>query len=142
MTDGQHNKTLAWFTASGLAIALIAGIVGLMVPPGETIWHMVAAPEVDGNWRFATIDGRDVRDAGYGIGIRWGEISGWNDGCNECGFSDDGGMICTLQLCSPRPEDRLFARFRASRPRYRIEGDRLVLTIPGLRAELVRINAD
>lgn len=122
------------------------GVGAVFLPPGETWWHLVAAPEVDGGWKAVTIDGIDVRGEGYALGIRWGAIRGFNDGCNSCGFDDDKPagaadrrIMCTLVACSPRPHDPLFARFAHGDPRMEVAGDRLVLNLPGHRAELVRV---
>ena len=145
MSKGQHHKKLAWITAGGLGLALVAAIVDFSLPPGETLWHMVAAPPEDGGWKFVEIDGVDVREDGYSLGIRWGEITGFDDGCNSCGFDDEQpagtlgrSMMCTLQACEPRPNDELFARFAYGAPAMQVESDRLVLTLPGHRAVLVR----
>lgn len=145
MSKGQHHKRLAWITAGGLGIALVAAIVDFSLPPGETLWHMVAAPEEDGGWKFVEIDGVDVREDGYSVGIRWSEITGFNDGCNSCGFDGDEpagtlgrSMMCTLQACEQQPNDELFARFAYGTPEMQVEGERLVLTLPGHRAVLVR----
>lgn len=146
MSRSQHHRRLAWLTAGGLGIALVAVIVDVTLPPGETLWHMVAAPEEDGGWKFVEIDGVDVSDGGYSLGVRWGEISGFHDGCNSCGFEDldqprgalERSMICTLQACEEKPNDVLFARFAFGTPQMRVENDRLILTLPGHRAVLVR----
>ena len=147
MSRGQHHKKLAWITAGGLGLALVAAIVDLSLPPGETLWHLVAAPEEDGGWKFVEIDGVDVRNDGYSLGIRWGEIVSFNDGCNSCGFDDldqprgafERSMMCTLQACEEKPNDALFARFAYSAPEMQVADDRLVLTLPGHRAVLVRM---
>ena len=124
-------------------------IGGTLLPPGETWWHIVAAPPEDGGWKFTTIDGVDVRNDGYSLGIRWGKITGYHDGCNGCGFDDDKpmgardrSMMCTLVACPPSPHDELFGRFAFGAPAMKAEGDRLVLTLPGgHRAQLVRAPA-
>lgn len=109
---GQHHKRLAWVTAGGLGVALVVAIAGIAMPPGETLWHMVAAPEEDGSWNFVRIKGVDVSEAGYSAHLRWGEITGWDDGCNDCGFSDPDdpgrGVTHTHQACAELPTDRLF----------------------------------
>ena len=99
---------------------------------------MIAAPEEAGLWQFVSIDGVDVRKANYSVGLRWGRIRSWNDGCNACGWGDEGERICTLALCIERPTDRLFHLWPRSKPTIRVKGDPLFLTIPGHRAELVR----
>lgn len=123
-------------------MALVVAIAGIAMPPGETLWHLFAAPEEDGSWHFVSIDGVDVREMGYSAHLRWGEIIGWDDGCNDCGFSDSNnpsrGVICTLQACTELPTDRLFRLWPNSNPEVLLRGDRLILTIPGHRAELVR----
>ena len=139
---GQHHKGLAGVTLAGLAVATVLAIGGIAIPQGETVWHLIAAPEVDGLWQFVSIDGVDVREANYSMGLRWGKIISWNNGCNACGWGDDGERICTLALCIERPSDRLFQLWPRSRPAIRIKGDRLFLTIPGHRAELVRKLSD
>ena len=147
MSRGQHHKRLAWVTAGGLGIALVASIAGIALPPGETLWHLVAAPQEDGNWRFVRIDGIDVTAENYSIGIRWGELDGYYDGCNSCGISSEAEGIyymrtCTLQACAEQPNERLFRRFLSKDVVMRPDGDRLILTIPGHRAELVRSRSD
>ena len=143
--SAQHHKKLAIVTFAGLALALIVTMAGIALPPGETLWRLVAAPEEDGGWTFVTIDGADVREDGYSIGIRWSEITGFHNGCNSCGFTDDKPagsadrpMTCTLVACPPRPHDPLFGRFAFGDPVMRFEGERLILSLPGHRAELVR----
>ncbi|MBY6216865.1 hypothetical protein [Qipengyuania aquimaris] len=149
MSGGQHHRRLAWITAGGLALALVFGISGVALPPGETLWHLIAAPEEDGGWKFETIDGVDVRKDGYSLGIRWGRIVGFHDGCNGCGFDDelpsgapDRMLVCTLQACPERPNDILFGRFAYGSPEMEVNGERLILTLPGHRAELVRASRD
>ncbi|MBX7539644.1 hypothetical protein [Qipengyuania sphaerica] len=147
MSGGQHHKGLAWVTAGGLAVAVIAAIGGIAMPPGETLWHLIAAPEEDGGWDFVRIDGIDVTDENYSIGIRWSEIVGYHDGCNSCGVSGESEGIyhmrtCTLQACAEQPNERLFRLFLASNVRMLPAGDRLFLTVPGHRAELVRNSHD
>ncbi len=141
----QHHKTLAIVTLTGLALALVVAVAGLALPPGETLWHLVAAPQEDGGWTFVTIDEVDVREDRYAIGIRWGVIRGFHDGCNSCGFADSEPAgarerlwTCTLVGCAPGPHDPLFARFVSGNPAMLVRGDRLILTLPGHRAELVR----
>ncbi|QZD90398.1 hypothetical protein K3148_03115 [Qipengyuania aurantiaca] len=138
MSRGQHHKRLAWVTAAGLGLAAVAGGLGIAMPPGETLWHLIAAPQEDGLWEFKTIDGRDVSLVGYSIRVHWGEVSQWYNGCNYCGTSDDGGQICTLQACIERPSDRLYYRFLHGPYTMEVEGDRMVLTVPGHRAVLQR----
>jgi len=143
----QHHKTLAIVTAAGLFCALIAVVGVIMLPPGETWWHLVAAPPEDGAWKFNRIDGVDVRDDGYALGVRWGEIRAFDDGCNSCSFDDDKPMgsadrrmmMCTLVACPAKPNDALFARFAHGAPAMRANGDRLTLTLRGHRADLVRV---
>ena len=147
MSRGQHHSKLAWITAGGLAVAMVIGIGGIAMPPGETLWHLIAAPEEDGSWRFVRIDGIDVTAESYSVGIRWGEIVGYHDGCNSCGISDEGEGIyhmrtCTLQACAEQPNERLFRRFLTKDVRMEATGDRLVLTTTGHRAELVRSRRD
>lgn len=143
-TRGQHHKRLAVVTALALVLALAMAIGGMILPPGETLWHRLAAPDEDGAWRFVTIDGVDVRDDGYSLFIRWRAITGYHDGCNSCGFDGEAPagsrtmMTCTLVDCAPRPHDPLFARFAHGDPVMAVRGDRLILTLPGHRAELVR----
>ena len=147
MSRGQHHSKLAWITAGGLAVAMVIGIGGIAMPPGETLWHLIAAPEEDGSWRFVRIDGIDVTAESYSVGIRWGEIVGYHDGCNSCGISDEGEGIyhmrtCTLQACAEQPNEQLFRRFLVSDVRMEATGDRLVMTVPSHRAELVRADLD
>lgn len=103
---------------------------------------MVAAPEENGSWHFVNIDGVDVRNAGYSIGLRWGKISSWHNGCNLCGTTSDGGAICTWQACEAFPADRLFSIWPRSYPNIELKGDHLVLTLLGHRAQLVRAQQD
>ena len=142
---GQHHKRLAWATAGGLSLALVIAIGGIAMPPGETLWHLVAAPKEDGSWRFVTIDGVDVSAERYSIGIRWGEVVGYYDGCNSCGIG--GGderrgiyhvRTCTLAACEERPDDRLFRRFLVRNLAMEPQGERLVLSVAGHQAVLVR----
>ena len=46
-------------------------------------------------------------------------------------------MICTLQACVEQPYDRLYFRYPVA-PQMRVDGDRMVMSGPGHRAELVR----
>ncbi len=147
MNRGQHHKRLAWVTGIGLGIATLAGIAGVALPRGETLWHMIAAPDVDGSWKFVSIDGIDVSKEGYSLGIRWSEIVGYSDGCNSCGIaaSSEGiyhSRTCTLAACAEQPNERFFRRFISGDVRMRAEGDRLTLTVPGHRALLVRSRPD
>lgn len=149
INKGQHHKRLAWITAGGLAVAATAAIADIALPPGETLWHLIAAPAEDGAWIFETIDGVDVSGDGYSLGIRWGRITGFNDGCNSCGFDDElasgapnRSLVCTLQACADRPNDILFGRFAYGSPAMAVRGERLILTLPGHRAELVRAERD
>ena len=149
MSRGQHHKGLAVATAGGLLLALVLAIGGIAMPPGETLWHLVAAPDEDGSWRFLTIDGIDVSAERYSVGIRWGEITGYYDGCNSCGIGDGDGRqgiyhqrTCTLAACEERPYDQLFRRFLVRGTRMDVSGDRMVMSVPGHRAVLVRQVAD
>ena len=138
MSRGQHNKWLAWMTAAGLGIAAFAGLGGVLMPQGETLWHLIAGPEEDGLWRFQAIDGTDVSHVGYSIRLHWETMSEWYDGCNYCGSSEDGARICTLQACIERPTDRLYRLFLRGPHELSVEGDRMVLSVPGHRAVLRR----
>lgn len=114
-------------------------MVNIFIPHNETLWHLIAAPQEDGAWRFRIIDGRDVSNVGYAVRVHWGEIVGWYDGCNECGRSEDGGMMtCTLQACVAYPSDPLYRLFAQGRPAMSLRGDSLILTVPGHRAVLDR----
>ena len=141
---GQHHKRLAWVTVGGLALAALAVAVDIAIPEGETLWHMIAAPEEDGRWRFATIDGRDVRQEHYTLDVRWGEIAGYHDGCNSCGVTQHDpdspyhSRTCTLMACAYKPNQVRFRRFLAGEPRMQMDGPRLILSVPGHRAVLVR----
>ena len=135
---GQHHKGLARVTLAGLVAALVLAVGGMFLPHGETVWHLIAAPEEDGSWHFVSIDGIDVREANYAVSLRRGRITGWNDGCNACGWDDEGQRICTLALCIEQPNERLFRLWPQSTPTIQVKGDRLFLTIPGHTAELVR----
>ena len=137
MRRAQHHSKLAWVVGGGLLIAGVAGLASATMPHGETLWHLIAAPEEDGLWRFERIDGRDVSSVGYSVRVRWGELSEWYNGCNYCGTSED-GLICTLQACVEQPYDRLYFRFSRGSPQMRVDGDRMVMSGPGHRAELVR----
>ena len=129
-----------------LAALLAFGSVAIPGPGG--LWYAIAKPEVDGGWRFTQIDGVDVREDGYSLGIRWGEITGFHDGCNGCGFDEDPGdvprgafrrsMTCTLVACEEKPHDRLFAPFAYGDPAMEVVGDRLILRLDGSRAVLER----
>lgn len=138
MTRGQHHKRLAGITAAGLGVALVAGLSSALLPRGETLWHLIAAPHEDGLWEFQSIDSVDVSDVGYSIRIHWGDVSEWYNGCNYCGTSDHGARVCTLQKCIERPTDRLYRLFLRAPHDVVVDGDRLVLTVPGHRAELRR----
>ena len=138
MRRGQHHKGLAVATACGLGLALLAIVSSIMLPRDETLWHLIAGPEEDGLWQFERIDGRNVSSVGYSVRVHWGELSAWYNGCNYCGTSEDGMQVCTLQACVERPYDRLYFRFTRGAPQMRVDGDRMVLTVPGHRAELVR----
>ena len=138
MKRGQHHKGLAWATAAGLCLAAVAGALSVALPPDETLRHFIAAPPEDGLWEYRTIDGRDVSSVGYSIRVHWGEVSQWYNGCNYCGTSDDGGQVCTLQACIERPSDRLYYRFLQGPYSMEVEGDRMILTVPGHRAVLQR----
>ena len=138
MRRGQHHIGLAIATACGLALAIFAVLIDFATPEGETLWHMVAAPAEDGLWSFHSIDGHDVSAVGYSVRVHWGEVSEWYNGCNHCGTSDEGNLICTLQACVEQPYDRLYFRFSRGTPRMRVEEDRMVMTVPGHRAQLVR----
>lgn len=138
MSSGQHHKRLALLTAAGLCIAAIAGISGAIMPRGETLWHLIAAPEEDGLWQFESIDGTNVKSIGYSVRIRWGAVGEWYDGCNYCGQSDEGHRICTLQACIERPTDGLYRSFVERTRTIRVDGDSMVMTIPGHRAVLRR----
>lgn len=118
----------------------------LALPPGESWWHILAAPEEDGHWRVITIDGADVRPSGYSLHVRWGRITGFHDGCNGCGFQDDRQagsrdrrMICTLVACPRQPRDPVFFRIVGGAPAMAPNGDHLVMTVGPHRAELVRV---
>ena len=138
---GQHHGRLALLTAAGLVIAALAGLSS-SVWPEAGLWHAIAAPDEDGNWRFVSINGRDVRDAGYGVTIRWGEPVGWDNGCNDCGMVDvddpSQGMVCTLQACAEQPFDHLYRRFPGKKPAIELRGDTLILSVYGHRAILIR----
>ena len=138
MRRGQHHKGLAILTACGLALAVMAVVIDLASPRGETLWHMIAAPAEDGLWRFERIDGRDVSRVGYSVRVHWGEVSEWYNGCNYCGTSEDGMRTCTLQACEEQPYDRLYFRFSRGDPAMRVDGDRMMMTVAGHRAELTR----
>ena len=138
MRRGQHHPKLAWAVGGGLLVAGIAALASATIPHNETLWHLIAAPQEDGLWRFERIDGRDVSGFGYSVRVHWGEVSGWYNGCNYCGTSGEGMTICTLQACVEQPSDRLYFRFSRESPQMRVDGDRMVLTLPGHRAELVR----
>jgi hypothetical protein len=47
-------------------------------------------------------------------------------------------LICTLQACVEQPYDRLYFRFSRGSPQMCVDGDRMVMSGPGHRAELVR----
>ena len=142
---GQHHKLLASLTAGGLALGLVVAAIGIAMRPGETLWHLIAAPEEDGGWKFVTIDGVDVSEDGYSIGVRWGKLSGYNDGCNSCGFDAPTdpdnpyySRVCTLTACTERPRDALLGRFLVPYLALQADGDRMVATVPGHRAGLAR----
>ena len=144
MSRGQHHRGLAIVTAAGLGIAALVGLSGVVLPRGESLWHMIAGPEVDGNWRFVSVDGVDVSTGGYTLGILWGKVTGYTDGCNSCGISfEERGIYhmrtCTLQACEEKPTDALVRGFFQREPGpMEVVGDRLVITRGGSRAVLVR----
>ncbi|WP_375289652.1 hypothetical protein [Qipengyuania sp.] len=130
---------------AGLALALASFAVTMAMQPGETLWHAIAAPAEDGAWAFTSIDGTDVSQARYSLSIRWGRIEGFFNGCNSCGFSDDKPsgskermLTCTMQWCPTTPRDALAQRFMYGNPDMQMEGDRLLVTLPGHHAELIR----
>lgn len=136
-------------TLAGLVLAAALAIGGIALPRGQTLWHLVAAPEEDGGWRFVTIDGVDVTADRYALGVHWGKITGFDDGCNSCGYSDDKPsgardrmMTCTLVKCEPKPHDLLFHRFASGDPKMTVRDQRLILTLPGHQAELVRTSPE
>ena len=141
--QGQHHPRLAIVTAAGLAVALVAGVLGVSLPRGETLWHMVAGPQVDGSWRFVRINGVDVRRSGYTLGIMWGEVEGYSDGCNSCGMIESDGPYytrqCTLMACAEDPNAHLVRRFLRRDPgTMELRQGRLYITRGQYRAELVR----
>ena len=145
---GQHHKRLAGFTAAALGIAAIAGFSGLLFPAPETLWHRLTGPEIDGGWRFVSIDGRDVRRNDYSVSILWGRIVAGHDGCNGWGFQDnkpagshDREIVSTLVGCPDDPARGAYARFAFGAPEFALTSEnRLALTLPGHRAKLVRID--
>ena len=126
-------------------LAALLGIGAAAIPGPGGLWYAIAKPEVDGGWRFVEINGVDVRKDGYSLGIRWGEITGFHDGCNGCGFDDElpsgspnRSMMCTLVACEEKPHDRLFWPFAHGDPAMEVAGDRLILRLDGSRAMLER----
>lgn len=138
MSRGQHHKRLAWVTGVGLGIAAVAGFSDAILPHGETLWHLVAGPEEDGLWEFQSIDGRDVSSVGYSVRVHWGEVGGGYNGCNSCSIAEDGARICTLQACAEHPTDALYRHFIRGPYGMEVDGDRMILTVPGHRAILYR----
>lgn len=129
----------------GLAIGLVLAIAPIVLPPGETLWHRIAAPDEDGRWQFRTIDGVDVSEGGYSVYVRWSEIAAFHDGCKSCGFTGENYpgtrrrmLTCDAIECNPQPMDAAIARFVHGAPTMGVRGDHLILILPGHRAELVR----
>lgn len=125
---------------------MFAALGPIALPPGETWWHLIAAPEEDGAWRFVSIDGEEVSRNGYSVGIRWGRITGYHNGCNACGFQDDRPagspdrqLVCTLAACAEQPADAGFNRLFHGTPSIQVNGDELAMRVPGHQAKLVRI---
>ncbi len=110
-------------------MAVLAVAVDISVPHGETLWHLIAAPQEDGRWVFSTIDGIDISESGYGLRTRWGEIEGRFSGC---------GSIWGEASCVETPYQTLLRRMQAEDVRIALVGDRLIATAPGHRAVLVR----
>ena len=142
---GQHHARLAWMVVAGLCLASAAGFGAFAFPQPGGLWHAIAGPDIDGSWRVIWIDGLDVRRDGYSLGIRWGKITGFNNGCNSCGFDDDlpsgspnRSMMCTLVACTDRPNDPLFAPFAFGNPEIVLDGERLILRVEDRRAVLER----
>ena len=138
MARGQHHLRLAWVTGAALVIAAIVMIANVVMPRDESLWHFVAAPAEDGLWQFQTIDGTDVSHVGYSVKVHWGEMYPWYNGCNSCGMADDGARVCTLQACAEKPFDRRYQLITRGRPTISVDGDRMVMTVPGHRAVLFR----
>lgn len=137
-------------TAAGLGIAAMLGIGQVVLPRGESLWHLIAGPAVDGSWRFVTIDGQAMPQSDYTIGIEWEKIVGGRDGCNMWGYQDDKPagsfhreIISTLAACADddSPQAALYGLFAASAPEMKlVDDDTLILRVPGHEARLERID--
>lgn len=125
--------------------------IALLVLPLLSACATPAQPEPDligTKWTFVSIDGKVPVSGRTSLTIEQGRI-GANLGCNGMG-SDltiaagrlmTNGVISTKMYCDGimEQETAVGALLQAS-PNFSIDGNRLVLTSPGHRAELTRAN--
>ena len=85
---------------AGLALAAFLGFGGLD-PQRLDLWHRLTGPQIDGSWKFQTIDGTSVAQQNFTVEIRWGSITSGRDDCNSWWRSSGEGasIVTTLVAC-------------------------------------------
>ncbi|HEX8365442.1 MAG TPA: hypothetical protein VF603_09185 [Allosphingosinicella sp.] len=91
---------------AGFGLAALLAALGLVqVGQTERVVQRLTAPEVDGSWNAAAIDGRPVAAGAWRISVERARVSGGRDDCNDWGYQQperEGGqrlIVSTLVGC-------------------------------------------